>query len=69
MKNKYIVCQRTFTYDLEQIVNDWKVMNGNVAPTDEEIWELVKEWAEEDMRSPASRHDITWVDEDGNPLD
>ena len=65
---KYITVQRTFTYDVEEVKATWAEMNDGEAPTDDEIFEMVKEWAYEDMRSPASRHDTTWVDENGNEL-
>lgn len=69
MKNKYIICQRTFTYYVGQLIEDMKAMNNGAEPSDDDIWDMVREWAYEDMRSPASRHDLTWVDEDGNPLE
>lgn len=71
MKNKFIVAQRTFTYNVEEIVNSIRDVNNDqtLEVSDEEIWDLVSEWVYEDMRSPMSRHDLTWVDEDGNDLD
>lgn len=71
MKNKFIVAQRTFTYNVEEIVNSIRDINNDqtLEVSDEEIWDLVSEWVYEDMRSPMSRHDLTWVDEDGNDLD
>lgn len=71
MKNKFIVARRTFTYNVEEIVNSIRDINNDqtLEVSDEEIWDLVSEWVYEDMRSPMSRHDLTWVDEDGNDLD
>lgn len=71
MKNKFIVARRTFTYNVEEIVNSIRDVNNDqtLEVSDEEIWDLVSEWVYEDMRSPMSRHDLTWVDEDGNDLD
>lgn len=70
MKNKFIVAQRTFTYNVEEIINSIRDVNNDqsLEISDEEIWDLVSEWVYEDMRSPMSRHDLTWVDEDGNAI-
>jgi len=71
MKNKFIVAQRTFTYNVEEIVNSIRDLNNDptLEVSDEDVWDLVSEWVYEDMRSPMSRHDLAWVDEDGNNLD
>lgn len=66
---KYIIAQRTFTYDVEEAKKTWAELHDGEVPDDDDIFEMCQEWAYEDMRSPASRHDMTWVDEDGNPLD
>lgn len=71
MKNKFIVARRTFTYNVEEVVNSIRDINNDqtLEVSDEEIWDLVSEWVYEDMRSPMSWHDLTWVDEDGNAID
>lgn len=71
MKNRFIVAQRTFTYNVEEIIKSIREINNDqsLEISDEEIWDLVSEWVYEDMRSPMSRHDLKWLDEDGNDLD
>lgn len=70
MDNRKIIVHRTFTYDVGEIIQSIRDINNDpeLNVSDQEVWELVSEWADEDMRSPASRHDITWTDEDGNLL-
>lgn len=67
---KKIVVSRTFTYDVNEIKQSIRDINNDpgLSVSDEEVFDLVNEWAHEDMRSPASRHDITWSDEDGKEL-
>jgi len=66
-----IVCQRTFTYDVEEVKNSIRDINNDqtLEVSLEEVWDLVYEWAYEDMRSVPSRHDLTFVDEDGKEID
>lgn len=66
-----IVCQRTFTYDVEEVKNSIRDINNDqtLEVSLEEVWDLVYEWAYEDMRSAPSRHDLTFVDEDGKEID
>lgn len=66
---KKIVVQRTFTYDVEEIKSEWAKMNDGEEPDDEDVWDMVQERAYEDMASPASRHDMTFTDEYGDPLE
>lgn len=66
--SRKIVVTRTFTYDVDRVIEDWASMNDGIRPTEEEALELVEEWAYEDMRSPASRHDIVFTDESGEPV-
>lgn len=70
MDNRKIIVHRTFTYDVGEIIQSIRDINNDpeLNVPDQEVWDLVSEWADEDMRSPASRHDITWTDEDGNLL-
>jgi len=67
---KKIICQRTFTYDVEEVKNSIRDINNDpkLKVSDEEVWNLVYEWAYEDMRSAPSRHDITFVDEDNKEI-
>lgn len=70
MENKYIKATRTFSYDVKQIVESIRDINNDpeLQVSDDEIWHLVLEWAHEDMRSPASRHELIWTDEEGNEI-
>lgn len=70
MENKYIKATRTFTYDVQQIVESIRDINNDpeLQVSDNEIWGLVCEWAHEDMRSPANRHELIWTDEEGNEI-
>lgn len=70
MQNKYITATRTFTYDVQQIIESIREINNDpeLQVSDNEIWGLVSEWAYEDMRSPASRHELIWTDEEGNEI-
>lgn len=69
MKHKFIICQRTLTYDVEQLVDEYKASNDGKTPSDQDIWEMVQVWAHLDLMSPPSRHDIRWLDEDGNEIE
>lgn len=68
---KYVVAHRTFTYNVEEVRNSIREINNdpNLVVNDDEIYSLINEWVYEDMRSPASRHDVRLTDEDGNELD
>lgn len=65
-----IICQRTFTYDVEEVKNSIRDINNDqtLEISLEEVWDLVRDWAVEDMASPATRHDLTWLDENGESL-
>jgi hypothetical protein len=67
---KYIVVTRSFTYDVEDIKSSIRELNNDpeLEVRDEEVWDLVHEWAYEDMSSKPTRHDMSFTDEDGNPL-
>lgn len=67
---KYVVAHRTFTYDVEEVRQSIKDINNDqdLNVTDTEVYDLINEWVYEDMRSPASRHDLRLTDEDGNEL-
>lgn len=58
---------RTITYDVPAVIKDLEEMN--VDPIDlDTIMNYITEWVEEDMRAPISRHDITYLDENGQEL-
>lgn len=67
---KYIIARRTFTYNVEEIINSIRDMENNptLEVSEEDVWDYVESWVYDDMRSPATRHDISWVDENGNEL-
>lgn len=66
-----IICQRTFTYDVKEVKDSIRELNNNpkMKVSDEEVWDYVRDWAYEDMRSAPSRHDLTFVNEDGEEID
>lgn len=58
---------RTLSYDVESVIKDLGEME--VDPIDlETVINYIAEWVEEDMRAPISRHDITYLDENGQEL-
>jgi hypothetical protein len=58
---------RSITYDVPAVIKDLEEMN--VDPIDlDTIMHYITEWVEEDMRAPISRHDITYLDENGQEL-
>ena len=58
---------RSITYDVPAVIKDLEEMN--VSPIDlDTIFHYIHEWVEEDMRAPISRHDITYLDENGQEL-
>ena len=58
---------RTVTYDVPALIKDLEEMG--VDPIDlDTIMDYITEWVEEDMRAPISRHDITYLDENGQEL-
>ena len=67
---KKIVVTRTFTYDVQEVMNSIRDVHNDqkMKLTLDDVWDLVSEWAHEDMRSPASRHDLVWLDENGNQI-
>jgi hypothetical protein len=52
-----VVYTRTFTYHPAEAAQSWVDMNQTEL-TVEEVLQMIDEWAQEDMRSPASRHDM-----------
>ena len=58
---------RSITYDVPAVIKDLEEMN--VEPIDlDTIMHYITEWVEEDMRAPISRHDLTYLDENGQEL-
>ena len=58
---------RSITYDVPAVIKDLKEMD--VDPIDlDTIIHYITEWVEEDMRAPISRHDLTYLDENGQEL-
>ena len=67
---KKLVVTRTFSYNVQEVMNSIRDINNDkdMKVTLDDVWELVSEWAYEDMRTPASRHDMVWKDEKGNEI-
>jgi hypothetical protein len=61
---------RTFTYDVESVKESIREINNDpgLEVSDDEVMEMVAEWAYEDMRSAPSRHELIFQDEDGNDV-
>ena len=58
---------RSITYDVPAVIKDLEEMD--VDPIDlDTIMHYITEWVEEDMRAPISRHDLTYLDENGQEL-
>jgi hypothetical protein len=58
---------RSITYDVPALTKDLEEMG--VDPIDlDTIMDYIAEWVGEDMRAPISRHDITYLDENGQEL-
>ena len=58
---------RSITYDVSKVVEDLKEMEVDFIDL-ETVMNYIAEWVEEDMRAPISRHDITYLDENGVEL-
>lgn len=61
---------RTITYEVEaarQAIRD-ENNDPTMEVSDDDIMELVSEWAREDMMHPPSRHDVVFQDENGEEL-
>ena len=59
---------RSITYDVPSIVDSLKEMGEKDINIDN-VMECIKNLVEEDMASPISRHDITYLDENGEDLE
>jgi hypothetical protein len=62
-----VVVTRTFTYDVPSILQEWRDVGDHV-PTWEEIFEVIHEWAHEDMQRPAEILDFRVLDESDNEI-
>jgi len=59
---------RSITYDVPSIVDSLKEMGEEDINIDS-VMEYIEEWVSDDMSSPISRHDITYLDENGEDLE
>jgi hypothetical protein len=46
----HVIVTKTFTYDVEALMSNWAAVNDGIRPTWEEAFEMIQEWAYEDMR-------------------
>lgn len=65
-----VTVTRSFTYDVEEIKNSIRQINNDPEQevTDDEVLELIESWVQEDMRSPISRHELVYTDDEGQEL-
>jgi hypothetical protein len=61
---------RNFSYDVAVIVDSIKELNNDpsLEVNLDEVIQLVNTWAIEDFTSPISRHDLVFMDENGEEL-
>jgi hypothetical protein len=61
---------RSITYDVQSVIKDLEELGVETewATNLDTIMHYIAEWVEEDMRAPISRHDITYLDENGQEL-
>jgi hypothetical protein len=64
---EYINISRTISYNVESLVEVMKNA-GEEDISIETIIEYIEDDVREDMCSPLSRHDLTWMDENGVEL-
>jgi hypothetical protein len=67
---KRIRVTRSFSYDVSEIVDSIKELNNDpsLEVNFDEVMQLVNTWAMEDFTSPISRHDLVFMDENGEEL-
>ena len=58
---------RYITYDVPSIVDSLKEMGEEDIGIDS-VMEYIEDWVAEDMTAPLSRHDLTYLDENGQEL-
>ena len=59
---------RVITYSVPDIVSHIEAMRGEPEVTLEEVMDYIEETIEDDMRSPLSRHEVVYQDENGEEL-
>lgn len=60
---KLVSVTRTFSYDTEEVKRSFQELHGET-PTDEEVLELVWEWACADHVSPIGKRQLVMIDYD-----
>ena len=68
-----ITVTRTYTYDVAQAIADIRLISEHPDPNNleidlEEVLEYLEDWIYDDMRSPISRHELAYFDENGNEI-
>jgi hypothetical protein len=61
---------RSVTYSTESIVDSIRMAldDPHHNPEIDEVLEFIEDWVAEDMSAPLSRHDLTYLDENGSEL-
>jgi hypothetical protein len=61
---------RSITYSTESIVEEIRAVldDPHHNPEIDEVLEFIEDWVAEDMSAPLSRHDLTYLDENGSEL-
>lgn len=63
-----VTVTRSFTYDVKDITDAIKELSGE-DPKLDDVLEQINDFALEDLRSPISRHEVSWYDQDGQEID
>lgn len=66
----HVIATKTFTYDVEALMTTWAESNDGIRPTWEDAFEMIQEWAHEDMRRVPDEisYELVLEVEDGNDL-
>lgn len=59
---------RSITYDVQSVIKDLEKLGDDYSGNLDTIMGYITRCAEEDMRAPISRHDLTYLDEFGKEL-
>jgi hypothetical protein len=61
---------KSITYSTEPIVEEIRAVldDPHHNPEIDEVLEFIEDWVAEDMSAPLSRHDLTYLDENGSEL-
>ena len=60
---------RTMTYHVPSIIEGLKELGWTDEDISEDtVWEYIDDCVDEDFRTPPSRHDMVWQDENGDEL-